>query len=58
MRTPSPSAGGFFLIVAILAGFGIGAANGNPLGGTLIGTIVGIVLATLLWIVDRRRTGV
>jgi hypothetical protein len=57
MSTSSPAAGGFFLVVAILAGFGIGVSQGNPLGGTLIGTIIGIVLATILWIIDRHRTG-
>ena len=54
MQRRSTSAGGFFLILAILAGFGFGAAQGEVVKGTLIGTLAGIVLAVLVWLKDRR----
>jgi hypothetical protein len=57
MSNRTPAAGGFFLVIAILAGFVIGMTRGDPVGGSLIGTIVGAVAATVLWIVDRRRAG-
>jgi hypothetical protein len=31
--------------------------SGLPLEGAVLGTIIGIVLATIVWIVDRRRAG-
>lgn len=52
----TPRAGGFFLIVAILLGFGIGIATGDAMRGVVIGTAAGIVIAVALWLVDRRRT--
>ena len=53
--TKRPSAaGGFFLIVAIIAGFVWGVLRGDPLGGALIGTLVGTVLAVIVWLLDRR----
>lgn len=48
-------AGGCFLTGFILAGFVYGLAIGNPLKGTLIGLGVGTVLATVVWLLDRRR---
>ena len=54
MQRRSTSAGGFFLILAILAGFGFGAAQDEVVKGTLIGTLAGIVLAVLVWLKDRR----
>jgi hypothetical protein len=57
MDQPSrPSAsGGFFLIVAILAGFAIGSGIGRALEGSLVGLGVGIAAAVATWLVDRRR---
>lgn len=49
-------AGGFFLMAAIMIGFGWGVAAGDPLGGALLGTLVGSASAILTWLVDRRRT--
>jgi membrane associated rhomboid family serine protease len=49
------TAGGFFLVVAILAGFVWGAMSGLPVHGAIIGTMVGILLAVVVWLVDRRR---
>ena len=55
--TDRPSAaGGFFLIVAIIAGFFWGVGRGDPLGGALLGTLVGIAIAVAVWLVDRRRS--
>lgn len=55
MATRSTHAGGFFLIVAILAGFAWGAMSGLPVHGAIIGTMIGIVLALGVWLLDRRR---
>ena len=51
----TPKAGGFFIMLAILVGFGIGVARGNPLEGVLAGTAIGVVAAVLLWLIDRKR---
>ena len=48
-------AGGCFLTLCILAGFPLGLAMGNPMKGILIGTGVGILLALIVWLIDRRR---
>ncbi len=55
MARRNHAAGGFFLILAIFAGFAWGAMSGMPFEGAVIGTIVGIVLAVIVWLVDRRR---
>lgn len=51
----NPAAGGFFLVIAILGGFALGVARGQPLPFTLLGTGVGALAATIVWLVDRRR---
>ena len=51
----NPMAGGFILLVAILAGFAIGVATGDAVRGAMLGTVAGIVLAIAVWLVDRRR---
>ena len=48
-------AGGIFLTVGILAGFGWGIAVGEPMIGVLAGTAIGVAAAVLLWLLDRRR---
>ena len=53
MRTTR--AGGCFLTICILGGFAVGLAIRNPMKGVLIGTALGAMLATLLWLLDRRR---
>jgi hypothetical protein len=57
--TPRPSAraGGCFLTLCIIGGAFAGLAINNPMKGVLAGTGLGIVLAVLLWLVDRRRAG-
>ncbi len=55
MKTRTTHAGGFFLILAILGGFAWGAMSGLPWHGAIIGTAVGVVLAVIVWLLDRRR---
>ena len=55
MTTPTPMAGGFFLILPIVVGFVWGIFSGRALDGVLIGLGVGLVLAFIVWLVDRRR---
>ena len=55
MATRTPAAGGFFLIVAILAGTAWGVTVGQAMKGVLIGTFAGIILALAVWLIDRRR---
>lgn len=57
MNDRSSTAGGFFLILAILAGFGIGVYGGQALLGTLAGTLVGTLIAIAVWLKDRKRVG-
>jgi hypothetical protein len=56
MARRNHAAGGFFLILAILGGFAWGAMSGMPYFGALVGTAIGIVLAIIVWLIDRRRT--
>ena len=51
----TPMAGGFFLMAAILGGAVWGIAAGNPMKGLLIGTATGVVIAVLIWLLDRWR---
>ena len=55
MSSPTPMAGGFFLILPIVAGFILGLGSGRAMQGAIIGLGVGIVLALVLWLVDRGR---
>lgn len=55
MANPTPMAGGFFLVLPIVVGFGWGLASGRALDGALIGLLVGLVLALAVWAIDRRR---
>jgi hypothetical protein len=55
MQGRSTKAGGCFLTLCILAGLVGGVVNGNPMQGVLIGTGIGVLVAVLLWLVDRRR---
>ena len=54
---PKPVAGGCFLTFFILAGFFFGLAINDPMKGVIIGTGIGALLATGLWLINRRRTG-
>jgi len=55
MQTRSTHAGGFLLILAIFAGFGGGIATGQLLLGSVFGLAAGIILAVIVWLIDRRR---
>ena len=55
MRTPTTHAGGLFLMAGILVGTIWGVVTGNPTLGVLRGTGTGIVLAVVIWLLDRRR---
>lgn len=55
MTHRSPAAGGFPLIVLILAGFAAGAALGEPAIGVVAGLAAGIVAALVVWRMDSRR---
>ena len=55
MTKPSPMAGGFFWMAAILIGAVWGVAAGNPMKGILLGTGVGGLIALAVWLVDRNR---
>lgn len=55
MTSRPPLAGGCFLTVCILSGFVAGLAINDPMKGVIIGTATGAALATLLWLVNRRR---
>jgi len=55
MAKPSPMAGGFFWMAAILVGTVWGVAAGNPMKGILIGTGTGALMAAAIWLLDRRR---
>jgi hypothetical protein len=57
MNERPSQAGGFFLIVAILAGFGVGVMIGQPLFGTIVGTLAGTAIAITVWYRDSRRSG-
>jgi len=48
-------AGGFFLILPIVIGFIWGVANGRAMQGALIGLGIGLLLAAVVWFVDRSR---
>ncbi len=55
MARPDPKAGGCFLTLCIIGGAIAGLAINNPMKGVLAGTGLGILLAVLLWLLDRRR---
>jgi hypothetical protein len=55
MAARATRAGGCFLSLSVLAGLVYGLAIGNPMQGILIGTGSGILLALIVWLVDRRR---
>lgn len=57
MTGRTPLAGGCLLTIFILGGFVAGLGIGNPMQGVLAGTAVGAALATMLWLLDRRRRG-
>jgi hypothetical protein len=55
MQTRTTHAGGFLLMLGILAGIAGGVAAGQHVLGAIIGTGDGILAALLVWLIDRRR---
>lgn len=55
MARPNPQAGGFFLILPIVAGFAWGLATDRAMQGAIVGLAIGVALAVIVWAVDRRR---
>ncbi len=55
MNTPTPMAGGFFLILPIIVGFLWGLTGGRAMVGALAGLGLGLLLAAAVWLVDRFR---
>ena len=55
MARRNAQAGGIFLTLGILIGFGWGISLGEPMKGALAGTAIGALAALLLWLLDRRR---
>ncbi len=55
MSTPTPLAGGFFLILPIIVGFLWGLTSGHALQGAIVGLGIGLFLAAGVWLIDRLR---
>ena len=55
MTQRTTHAGGFFLILPIVAGFAWGLTTDRALQGAVIGLGIGIVLALVVWLVDRSK---
>jgi len=54
MQGKASRAGGFFIVIAILAGAVWGISAGNPMKGVLAGTAIGVAIAVAIWLLDRR----
>jgi hypothetical protein len=55
-RHPSKGmAGGFFIVIALLAGAIIGVVYDQPSAGMVAGFVVGIIIAIIIWLIDSRR---
>jgi hypothetical protein len=55
MKNRSAAAGGIFIFVGLIAGAIYGINVGQPMLWLLRGFGLGIVLAVLVWIIDRWR---
>ncbi|MCL6740492.1 hypothetical protein LZ518_05025 [Sphingomonas sp. RB56-2] len=55
MNRRSTAAGGIFLFLGLLIGATYGINAGEPMLGVLLGFGAGIILALLVWLIDRRR---
>ena len=54
-RSRFTQAGGAILAIAIIAGTVAGVMVGQPSIGFLVGTGAGVLIALLIWAVDRKR---
>jgi hypothetical protein len=55
MSTPTPLAGGFFLVLPIIVGFLWGLTEGRAMQGAVAGLGVGLLLAAAIWLFDWLR---
>jgi UDP-N-acetylmuramyl pentapeptide phosphotransferase/UDP-N-acetylglucosamine-1-phosphate transferase len=55
MKSPTPFAGGFFLVLPIIVGFLWGVTQGRAMQGAVAGLGVGLLLAAAIWLIDRLR---
>ena len=55
MKTRSTTAGGIFLFLGPVIGAVYGINRGEPILWMLVGFGAGVVLAVLVWLVDRWR---
>lgn len=56
MARRNSNAGGVFVAGGSLLGTGVGSAFGVPTFGLLVGLAAGLLLALVIWLLDRRRT--
>jgi hypothetical protein len=56
-KSNTPIAGGFLLCVSLFVGALSGVFLGQPSIGFLIGAGTGLILAILIWLLDRRKRG-
>ena len=55
MNRRSTAAGGIFMFLGLLIGAVYGISAGQPMLWLLRGFGAGVVLAALVWLIDRRR---
>jgi hypothetical protein len=55
MNNRSTAAGGIFIFLGLLIGAAYGIDAGQPMLWLLRGFGVGVLLAVLVWLIDRRR---
>jgi UDP-N-acetylmuramyl pentapeptide phosphotransferase/UDP-N-acetylglucosamine-1-phosphate transferase len=55
MKSPTPLAGGFFLVLPIIVGFLWGLTQGRAMQGAVAGLGVGLLLAAAIWLFDWLR---
>jgi hypothetical protein len=55
MRTRSTAAGGIFLFLGPILGVVYGLSSGQPIEWMMAGFGLGVVLAIIIWLVDKRR---
>jgi hypothetical protein len=51
----TPAAGGIFLFLGPVIGALYGIGRGDPIRWMLYGFGIGVVLAIIIWLVDKRR---
>jgi hypothetical protein len=54
-RSTSSAAGGFPIAIGLMVGGVLGVTRGNALLWLGAGALIGIAIATIIWLVDRRR---